>query len=105
MKTLEQHVKDVMIEKGASPFWAGSAMRWIEGVMNTNTYFTKGVSHFRMTLNKEGNGLIGSFSFDVLLLFPDTNKEATGRISYSFDKDRKMAHKVRLTFYSEPANP
>lgn len=75
-------------------------MRWIEGAMNTNTYFTKGVSNFRLALNKKlGNGLIRAFSFDVLVLFPDTDKEASARLTYSFDKDRKMAHKVKLSFY------
>lgn len=106
METLEQHVRNVMIEKGASPFWADSAMRWIESAMNTNTYFTKGVSHFKLALNKElGRGVIRTFSFDALMLFPDTDKEATARLTYTFNKDRKMAHKVELSFYSAPANP
>lgn len=101
MQTLEQHVRKIMIDKGANPFWADAAMRWIESAMNTNRYFAKGVSDFRIARNKKsGDGMIRIFSFDVLFLFPDTNEEKTARLSYSFNPERKMAHKVLVKFYS-----
>ena len=89
-----------MVKRGVDPFWADAAMRYIGRAMSTNSYFTKGVSHFKLTFQKHFSGVPRIFSFDVLVYYPDKDKEVSARLTYSFSPVQGT-HKVRTKVYSD----
>lgn len=89
----DTQIENVMLAKGAAPFWVSSAMAYIRRLLTSNQYFTTSVNNIRVTVGK--NGMIKSVTAKVVRTYPDDkacpNLEA--KIKYTFNPNRKMAHK------------
>lgn len=97
----EQQLRRYLISRDVAPIWADGALRVLGTALSTNTYFTKSIQVQDLTLHRKASPLIQGhqikrLSIMATLIFPDTDKERPAIFVYTFDRNRKMAHQVKV---------
>ena len=93
MSTYEQVMRYLM-DRGVSRFWASTAAGWVRDGMSGNQFYCRNARNPRCTIK---GGLVRRVAVTVDIIAPDSNSESVGRVVYTFNPNRTMAHRVKLS--------
>ncbi len=82
-------IKQYLESNKVSPFWAASAMSWIERVLAGNMFFVQDVSNPKL---RTKDGHVSRFECDATAIVPDTGKTVKAHIIYTFNPKLTKAH-------------
>ena len=88
----EKLIREFLKGRGVHPFWIDSALSWISRVLAGNDYFVRLISNPTVTTKARH---IVKFECDAITVHPDSNREATARIVYTFNA--RTGHKATIS--------
>lgn len=93
MYATEIAIRDFLISKGVVLFWVDSHMNVIKQGLATNQYLPMHVIEQAVTVSK---GHIKRYTATIRVRYPDTCRDSTVSLRYTFNPNARKAHTLRL---------
>ena len=91
MQSVEQTIRDFLIQQGATPFWADSCISIVREGLANNVYFPLHAIAQAAIISK---GHVKRYGATIKVRCPDVERDATIRIRYTFNPNIRKAHKL-----------